>query len=227
MKCGESTPIGAGPSQGYGALPPKKGTKPTGKKNRTVLAKNEEQSRRRLFPGFGRHWRSSQILICIKVSGEMSAAVQVVRRNTGPDRYKITATAEFEASPAASWELLWDWERFVEVGLPGMTSDFTWLSGGPDDVPSTFQFEIAGALLKEEIYERTHTEREYLLRYRALEPALGVEEYDAVLRLMQAADGCTAFEAIRDVRLQAGTSPDMLSELVRLETQCLVDHFAP
>lgn len=39
MKCGESTPIGAGPSQGYGALPPKKGTKPTGKKIALSLQK--------------------------------------------------------------------------------------------------------------------------------------------------------------------------------------------
>jgi hypothetical protein len=156
----------------------------------------------------------------------MSAAVQVVTENIGPDRYKIAANAEFEASPAVSWELLWDWERFVEVGLPGMVNNFTWLSGSPDEVPSKFRFEIAGALLKEEIYERTDTDGEYLLRYRALEPALGVEEYDAVLRLKQVANGGTAFEAIRNVRLQAGTSPDMLSELVRSETQCLVDHFA-
>jgi len=159
------------------------------------------------------------------MSSELSAAVQVATENAGPNRYKITATAEFEASPSESWELLWDWERFVEVGLPGMTSNFTWLSGSPDEVPSKFQFEIAGTLLKEEIYERTDTDGEYLLRYRALEPALGVEEYDAILQLKQVAGGRTAFEAIRGVRLQTGTSPDMLSELVRSETQCLVDYF--
>lgn len=159
--------------------------------------------------------------------GDASVAkVQVVTENTGPDCYRITAIAQFEVSPAESWELLWDWERFVEVGLPGMTRNFTWLSGSPEEVPSKFQFEIAGALLKEEIYERTGADGEYLLRYRALEPALGVEEYDAILRLQRFAEGRTAFEAIREVRLQSGISPDMLTELVRSETQYLVDHFA-
>jgi hypothetical protein len=152
--------------------------------------------------------------------------VRVVTENTRPDCYKITALAEFESTPDVSWQLLWDWERFVEIGLPGLTSNFLWLSGSPDEVPSKFQFEIAGALLKEEIYERTNSGGDYLLRYRALEPALGVEEYDAVLRLLELPDGRTAFEAVRDLRLGSGASPDMLVELVRSETQCLVDYFA-
>ncbi len=152
--------------------------------------------------------------------------VQVLTENTGADCYRIIATAEFDVAAVKPWELLWDWEQFVEVGLPGMTSNFTWLSGSPAEVPSKFQFEIAGALLKEEIYERINTDGEYLLRYRALEPALGVEEYDAVLRLQQITENRTAFEAIREVRLESGASPDMLSELVRSETQCLVDHFS-
>ena len=122
--------------------------------------------------------------------------------------------------------MLWDWERFVKIGLPGMTSNFTWLSGRSGEAPSRFQFEIAGALLKEEIYELSGADGDYLLRYRALEPALGVEEYDAVLRLKQVAEHRTAFEAIREVRLESGASPGMLSELVRSETQCLVEHFS-
>jgi len=161
------------------------------------------------------------------VSNRASMAnVEVVTDETGQDRYKITAIAEFDSTPADSWKLLWDWEQFVEVGLPGMTSNFTWLSGSPDEVPSRFQFEIVGALLIEEIYERTESKGEYLLRYRALEPALGVAEYDAALWLRGIAEKRTAFEAIREVRLVSGTSPDMLSELVRSETQCLVEYFA-
>jgi hypothetical protein len=153
--------------------------------------------------------------------------VRVVTTVTGLDQYRIVATATFASAPLEVWGLLWDWERLVVVGLPGMTSDFKWLSGGPDEVPSTFQFDVAGATLKEEIYERTAEEEagRYRLRYRALEPALGVLEYDALLELQRLADALTAFSATREVRLAPGTAPDMLTGMVEFETQCLKEHF--
>ena len=84
--------------------------------------------------------------------------IKVVTTVTGSDQYRIVATAAFDSAPVEVWALLSDWERLVAVGLRGMTSDFKWLSGGPDEVPSTFQFRMAGATLKEEIYERTAEE---------------------------------------------------------------------
>jgi hypothetical protein len=154
--------------------------------------------------------------------------VKVVTTGTGPDQYRIVATATFECAPGEVWSLLWDWERLLAVGLPGLTSDFKWLSGGPDEVPSTFQFEVAGATVKEEIYERTAEEAtgQYRLRYRTLEAALGILEYDAVLELQRIAEARTAFSATREVRLVPGTAPDMLAGMVESETQCLKEHFA-
>ena len=154
--------------------------------------------------------------------------VKVVTTVIGPDQYRIVATATFESAPPEVWALLWDWEGLVAVGLPGLTGDFTWLSGGPDQVPSTFQFVVAGAILKEEIYERTAEEAagRYRLRYRALEPALGVVEYDAVLELQGVAEMRTAFWAKREVRLAPGTAPDMLAGMVESETQCFKEYFA-
>ena len=156
-----------------------------------------------------------------------SGDVRVVTTVTGVDKYRIVATARFDSAPVEVWALLWDWERLVAVGLPGLTSDFKWLSGGPDEVPSTFQFEVAGATLKEEIYERTEAAANgrYILRYRALEPALGVLEYDAVLELQRIAEVRTAFSATREVRLASGTAPDMLAGMVESETKCLKEHF--
>jgi hypothetical protein len=114
------------------------------------------------------------------------------------------------------------------VGLPGLTSKFAWLIGGPNQAPSTLQFELAGALIKEEIYERTAEEGtgRYCLRYRALEPALGVIEYDAVLDLRRIGEANTAFSAIREVRLEPGTGPEMLAGIVESETQRFKEHFA-
>ena len=153
--------------------------------------------------------------------------VTVLTTETGRDEYRIVATATLDSPADEVWALLLNWERLVEVGLPGLTSDFRWLTGGPDDVPSTFRFELAGAILEEEIYERTvemETSR-YRLRYRALEPALGVLEYDALLELREIDETRTAFSATRDVRLAPGSPPDMLAEIVESETRCLVDHF--
>lgn len=153
--------------------------------------------------------------------------VSVVTTVTGPDRYRIVATATFESAPVEVWKLLWDCEQLVAVGLPGMTSNFQWLSGSPDEVPSTIQFEVGGETLKEEIYERSADQAagRYRLSYRALEPALGVVEYDAVIELQRKATAETAFSATRDVRLAPGTAPDMLAGMVESETQCLKEHF--
>ncbi|GAH00596.1 unnamed protein product, partial [marine sediment metagenome] len=114
---------------------------------------------------------------------EMTANdVNVVTTSIGPNQFKIVATATFNSNPSEIWALLWDWEQLLAVGLPGMTDNFQWLSGGPDEIPSTFQFEIGGVTIKEEIYERT-MEHRYCLRYRTLEPALGILDYEAVIEL--------------------------------------------
>jgi hypothetical protein len=98
----------------------------------------------------------------------------------------------------------------------------------PREAPSTFEFTVAGTVLKEEIYELTADEEtdRYRLRYRALEPALGVLEYDAVLDMQPAARGTTVLQAVRTVRLEQGSTPDMLAGMVDGEMQSLRDHFA-
>lgn len=147
--------------------------------------------------------------------------------DAGPDRYRIRATATFASAPDAVWALLCDWERLVAVGLPGLTSGFRWLGGGPGLAPSRFRFEIAGTVLDEEIYELTARadEGRYRLRYRALEPALGVVEYDAAIELRRNAEGGTAFSAVRDVRLEPGTTPQALEAMIDAETRRLEEHF--
>lgn len=157
-----------------------------------------------------------------------SAAVAVVTTKTGAAEYRIVATTTIESPAGKVWALLQDWEKFLAVGLPGFASDFEWLTGGPTQVPSTFQFTVTDTPIKEEIYERSagEEEGEYRLRYRVLEPALGILEYDAILELRRLSDTRTAFSAVRDVRLEPGTGPDQLAGIVELETQHLREHFA-
>ena len=151
--------------------------------------------------------------------------VKVITSKIGSDKYSIAATATFKSTPEEIWKLIADWEQFLEVGLPGIASNFRWLSGGPHIVPSTFQFEIAGAVIKEEIYEMT-SEKEHRLRYKTLEPALGILEYDAVLELDPVSDFQTVFSAIREVQYEPGSDPEILAGMIHSETQCLQDYFA-
>ncbi|MEZ4425871.1 MAG: hypothetical protein R3E98_20920 [Gemmatimonadota bacterium] len=146
----------------------------------------------------------------------------------GEDRYEIAAVERFDCTPEELWTLLCDWERFVEVGLPGMTSAFRWLSGGPRHAPSRFEFTIAGAVLKEEIYELSADlpGQRYRARYRALEPALGVLEYDAVLDARPGDGPGTVLETVREVRLMPGSPPDLLVGMIAGEMQSLKAHFA-
>ena len=151
--------------------------------------------------------------------------VNVVTTSTGPDQFTIVATATFNCEPTKVWKLLWDWEQLLAVGLSGMTDNFQWLNGGPEQIPSSFQFEVGGVVIKEEIYERTIQGR-HCLRYRTLEPALGVLDYDAILELHPIDDIQTAFSATRDVTFESGVAPEMLVRMVRSETKNLQDYFA-
>ena len=104
--------------------------------------------------------------------------------------------------------------------------EFRWLIGGPDKVPSSFEFTVAGVSVKEEIYERVkETAERYRLCYKTLEPALGILEYDAVLEFEKISESQIGFTATRDVRLASGSTVDMLVGMVESETQCLKEHF--
>ena len=151
--------------------------------------------------------------------------VNIVSEPKGPNQYRIAATATFNCDPAKIWELLWDWEQLLTVGLPGMTENFQWLDGSPDQIPSSFQFEVGGVVIKEEIYER-NTQGSHRLRYRTLEPALGVVEYDAIFEFQPINEEQTAFSAIREVTFESGVDPEMLVGMVQAETKNLQDYFA-
>lgn len=150
--------------------------------------------------------------------------VEVSTRAIGPNRYTIIATTTLDRPVGEVWALLCDFERLVAVGLPGMTSDFEWLNGGsPDQVPSRFQFAIGTARVVEEIYHLDGDQ--YILRYRMLEPAMGILKYDAEFELTPVSNEQTFYSVTREVTLESGVV-DGLAGLVATETQNVKDHFA-
>lgn len=149
---------------------------------------------------------------------------EVTIQEIGPNQYSMVSRATFDQPVAEIWPVFRNFEKLVDVGLPGLTSDFEWLHGGsPDRVPSQFRFVSSGATLVEEIYHRS--DDEHVLRYRVVEPVLGILEYDAELRLTPISDAQTAYTATRKVTLEPGTM-DSLRGLAFLETQNMKNHFA-
>lgn len=149
--------------------------------------------------------------------------VQVVVRQIGPNQHSVVATATFDQPVGRIWALFCNFERLVATALPGVASDFEWLDGSPERVPSRFQFVASGTKIREEIYHRD--EAEHLLRYRMLEPALGILEYDSALQLTPISDEQTVYTATRIMRIEPDAL-DGLAGLIALETQNLKTHFA-
>jgi hypothetical protein len=150
--------------------------------------------------------------------------VEIMIKEIAPNRHSIVATATFAQPVARVWAVFRDFEQLVAAALPGLTSDFAWLDGGgPDRVPSRLRFATSGTSLVEEVYHRD--DGRYVLRYRMVEPALGILEYDAELQLTPISDEQTVYSATRTLTLAPGTL-DGLAGLVALETQNLKDLFA-
>lgn len=151
-------------------------------------------------------------------------AVAVTVAETGAHQYSITATAALDAPIDAIWPLFDDFEKLVATALPGVASEFEWLNGGgPGRVPSTFQFVASGTRIVEEVYELDRARG--TLRYRVLEPALGILVYDSALELAPISDRQTRYTSRREATLEPGAI-DGLAGLIELETQNLKNHFA-
>jgi hypothetical protein len=150
--------------------------------------------------------------------------VEVTIEEIGPNQHSVVATATFDQPVAAVWAVFRDFEKLVAIALPGLTSDFEWLnSGSPDQVPSQFRFLASGARIAEQLYHRD--DDEHVLRYRMLEPALGILVYDAELRLTPISDDRAAYRATRTLTTEPG-AVEGLAGLATLETRNMKDHFA-
>lgn len=149
--------------------------------------------------------------------------VTVTVIETGDEEYIIHAQTFIDRPVGDIWPEIRDFEQLVDIGLPGLATNFQWLNGGgPEQIPSTFQFESGGATVVEEIYYRS--EYKHKLRYRVVEPALGIIEYDAVLNLDPVWFDKTYYSATRVLTLEPGVV-DGLTALIELETQNIKAYF--
>lgn len=124
------------------------------------------------------------------------------------------------------WPVLRDIERFAEAVLPDLAPTFMWLDGGgPETIPSRFQFSSGADTLVEEIIYRSEAEKQILVRL--VEPVLGMQEYYAFGDLTRACGDRTVLEYTRYLELAPGTDIEFFRALFTQEFIAIPAYFEP
>lgn len=142
----------------------------------------------------------------------------------GPDQYIVTAKTIIDAPVSTIWGTIRDFEKLTEIGLGGVLTDFQWLNGGgPEVVPSSFQFLAGDTLVIQELYYRnkfTHTMRHHILNL----PVLGIQEYDAEIDLTPFFINKTMYIATRELTVDAEHLEGLVA-LIELDTTNIANYF--
>jgi hypothetical protein len=142
-----------------------------------------------------------------------------------PDgRFRFVSTAIVAAPVGRVWTVIRDIEQVVQIALPGIASDFTWVNGGSAQrVPSEFQFAALGATVHEEVFDRSVPER--TLRYRLVVPALGLQTYVGTMQVEHMNQGRSRLTFSRDIRFDDPASAPSFATLFEQEIASLQAHF--
>ncbi|WP_437969410.1 hypothetical protein WMF04_08970 [Sorangium sp. So ce260] len=142
----------------------------------------------------------------------------------GTDQYLSYQRVLIDAPISEVWPVLRDVAWFVEAVLPDVAPTFMWLNGGgPETIPSTYQFTSGGVTLLEEIIYRSEAHHQILVRL--LEPAFGMEQYYALGDLTQCGDQ-TVLEYTRYLELAPGTDIEIFRALFTQEFIDIPAYFA-
>ncbi|EYF04160.1 SRPBCC family protein [Chondromyces apiculatus] len=144
---------------------------------------------------------------------------------TAPDQFLFYQRVVLRQPIEKVWAEVRDGRRLVGLVLPEAKDTFAWLDGGnAEKVPSRFEISVGGAALREEITFRD--DDHHALRYRLTEPGLGMQTYQAELKLTRAAEGTTSFVYARNITLQPGFSVEVLKQVVEKEIADVQAFFA-
>ncbi|XXX79437.1 hypothetical protein WMF30_11740 [Sorangium sp. So ce134] len=142
----------------------------------------------------------------------------------GEDQYLTYQRVLIDAPISEVWPVLRDVEWFVEAVLPDVAPTFVWLNGGgPETIPSTYQFTSGGVTLLEEIIYRSEAHHQILVRLLA--PAFGMEQYYALGDLTPCGDQ-TVLEYTRYLELAPGTDIEFFRALFTQEFIDIPAYFA-
>ncbi|WP_437652440.1 hypothetical protein [Sorangium sp. So ce1182] len=136
----------------------------------------------------------------------------------GENQYLSYQRVLLDAPISEVWPVLRDIERFVEAVLPDVAPTFMWEDGGgPEVIPSRYQFTSGGITLHEEIIYRSEEENQILVRLVEPVPELGMEQYYAFGDATPVCGNKTLLEYTRYIELAPGTDPEFFRALFTQE----------
>ncbi|WP_437511068.1 hypothetical protein [Sorangium sp. So ce1099] len=134
----------------------------------------------------------------------------------GENQYLSYQRVLIDAPVSEVWPVLRDIQKFAEAVLPAVAPTFVWLDGGgPETIPSLYQFTAGTDTLLEEIIYRSEEEHQILVRL--VEPVLGMQEYYAFGDLSRACGQKSVLEYTRYLELEPGTDIEFFRALFTQE----------
>jgi hypothetical protein len=157
-------------------------------------------------------------------SSESELSLVCTVAETGPERYRFYHRMVLYQGIDRIWSEIRDAQKLAAIVVPAAKDTFVWLDdGGPDMIPSRFQCTLENSTLIEEVVFRD--DLEYVLRYRLVQPALGMRELVAACKLTALHGRKTLLELSRDLLLEEAISIDTLRESAEKESHLLRAHF--
>jgi hypothetical protein len=141
----------------------------------------------------------------------------------GSNQYLFYQRVLLDAPINEVWPEIRDAERLVAIALPAAVPTFTWVNGGgPETIPSLFQFSVGDATLLEEAVYRSDPHHQVL--YRLVDPAFGMQQYYAGGNLTQCGQK-TSLEYARYIELEPGVSVTGLEQTAAQEFIAIEAYF--
>lgn len=141
----------------------------------------------------------------------------------GSNQYLFYQRALLDAPINEVWPEIRDAERLVALALPAAIPTFTWVNGGgPEKIPSLYQFSVGDATLLEEAVYRSDPHHQVL--YRLVNPAFGMQQYYAAGILTRCGQK-TSLEYVRYIELEPGVSVTGLQQTAAQEFMAIEAYF--
>ncbi len=162
----------------------------------------------------------------VSENNETEPSISCTVTETGSHRYRLYHRAVLQQAADKIWSEIRDARKLAAIVVPVSRDTFVWLDGGgPERVPSRFRCAFENSTLLEEVEFRD--DAGYVLRYRLVEPLLGIEEFVASAKLTSLDGTKTVIELTRDMKLQESVSVEELRQSLEKELGLLQAHFRP
>lgn len=167
---------------------------------------------------------SSAIGVTEQGCGGCPEGIETTVIQTGPNEYYTSSSTTVNAPQSTVWPQVKNIETLLDIALPGQTTDFEWIEGGPGVVPSLVAFNFGVETLVEEVNYINNYYK--IMRYVLVEaPVLGIEEYSGEVDVDWCSAGTAVVTFTREVTFSVGTDPLPLLDLFEQEVVNIRDYY--